>query len=114
MSFEKKLEAAIEEIDAKGVPQHLHASAAKKIYKVLGLRMRPELYNSFWIVFFQTFTISVPLFAAIWYFIESNRGEAGPDFLLPSVLFGLLTSGLTYWFIRVRAKTYRLCQWEEL
>ena len=115
MTFDERRQRAIAVLNRHGIPQHTSEPVQLRLFRKLGMQVRPLHFESFWrttLVFALWFG---PLWALLMWFF-SWRKDGGSPFVyllaatVSGLVYGLAMAAIYAW----SRKKYRLPSWESL
>lgn len=115
MTFEERRQRAIAVLNRHGIPQHTSEPVQLRLFRKLGMQVRPLHFESFW----RTTLVSAlwfgPFWALImWFFSWRKDGGSPLVYLLATaasgLVYGLVMASIYAW----SRKKYRLPSWESL
>lgn len=115
MSFDEKYQKAIEELRASKIWGANHDQPLNKIYRMMGLKVRPPHYATFGQVFLVHGVFFLMMWVVLWLFNPFGwPGMTLPFMIGTGLLGGLIYSAIMAAYYRWDRKRHNLTPWDEL
>ncbi|EOX3483977.1 DUF6404 family protein [Vibrio cholerae] len=115
MDYERKLKAASEELNSKGVWKSNYNPPSAKLLQMLGLQQPPPYYRSFWVNFTNSFIVYTPIFGVLmWFILWSAEGQSVTYAVISSSIAGVAYGVTMALYFFIQRRRLNLKKWEDL
>ncbi|WP_347369055.1 DUF6404 family protein [Vibrio vulnificus] len=115
MDYEKKLKAALEELNNKGVWKSNANPPNSKLFKLLGSKQPPPYYRSFTANVLQSFISFTPVYGVLmWLFSWSSEGKSAIEAVIWASIAGVLFGVAMALYFYIQHRRLNLTSWKDL